>query len=577
VDFPTLPQVRLRSDLLTELYPDPVGNNKLTVLIEDASALVSSGTGRIIGAAGTGPFGCPLEEVPVNQAPVVYRAVTRKAEQMALNNTSAARKAELKRLQGGLASFSAGPYCVPMDTEALTDKGWRSYSDLCVGDMVLGYDAEAGVSRWTPILDIMEPVEADLVSMGNKNWSVRCTPNHRWVTRDRWMEDGRYVEGDWSLNETTSLEGRRAWDVLVAAPADTVSQLPISAAEAALIGWLWTNGCVQRDAAPKAVRVKHSPMVDGFTQCAYCSTPVTYGGRGMPKRFCDGCYPLRRAETNRSAIRGRFSQKSQTAALAGVLSESGATYKSTGVDESGHTRFRLESHWLLGLWERARLDHLSPSEFVLQLGPEQREAFLEAGLWAEGNSRWDQGPTRGQGQGPFYRRNFTQNPGPILDAFVLAAYLSGYEARTPRNPGKCSGFRIAMNYNSGQSLRIKPDGREKVWCITTGLGSWTMRQGRHITLTGNSESYFQGGASRSAKETGQIDPDPVIDMYLKDLMTDCVRVGWMRWLNPNAPYPPGYAIENSNWFPEDSQWPSGGGLGGGGFGGLGSGWSSDGW
>lgn len=99
---PTLAELRVRSAILRAAYPSPAGDAALTVLRDDADALVSAITGRDVGM-GAG------EEVPAALVPIARRAVTHEAEQ--LDSETAERRAEMiTAAAGGLASISAGPW-----------------------------------------------------------------------------------------------------------------------------------------------------------------------------------------------------------------------------------------------------------------------------------------------------------------------------------------------------------------------------------------------------------------------------------------------------------------------------------
>lgn len=103
--------IRGRSPLLAERFPDGSGDEGLAALVLEASSVVSMLTGRMIGVTGEGPWGCPLEEVPLPLQPLAVRAVRLRAERMDLLEMNPALLiARAEQVLGGLASFSAGPY-----------------------------------------------------------------------------------------------------------------------------------------------------------------------------------------------------------------------------------------------------------------------------------------------------------------------------------------------------------------------------------------------------------------------------------------------------------------------------------
>lgn len=111
MDVPGIDVLRARSAVLSGSFPAGAGDDGLTALATEASAIVSMLTGRAIGVTGEGPFGCQLEEVPPALQPLAVRAIRMRAEQMDLLETNAVLlRARAEQRVSGLASFSAGAY-----------------------------------------------------------------------------------------------------------------------------------------------------------------------------------------------------------------------------------------------------------------------------------------------------------------------------------------------------------------------------------------------------------------------------------------------------------------------------------
>ncbi len=131
---------------------------------------------------------------------------------------------------------------------------------------------------------------------------------------------------------------------------------------------------------------------------------------------------------------------------------------------------------------------------VMAMTSGERRAFIEGMLVGEGTIC----NTRG------YRTIvFSQRPGPVNDGFRLACFLEGIatsDKPTPSGSYKPTGepFRRVTLLNKRMrnvaSLRTEHLGEQDVWCPTTGLGTWVMRQGDLITITGNS---YEGGEKPS--------------------------------------------------------------------------------
>lgn len=127
-------------------------------------------------------------------------------------------------------------------------------------------------------------------------------------------------------------------------------------------------------------------------------------------------------------------------------------------------------------------------EMVLKMTSGERRAFILGMLYGEGNKRIHPGTEDS------FTTEFAQNPGPVYDAMKLACALEGIgtSSRSVVNAGrKCQRFTLLQNPSRGmQNFKKKLVSTEDVWCPTTGLGTWVMRQGDTITITGNCDIYY---------------------------------------------------------------------------------------
>jgi len=91
-------------------------------------------------------------------------------------------------------------YCVPVDnTTVLTKKGWKTYEELEVGELVLTYNQEKNIKEWKPILHIVEAYEDDVWEMShNHSYKVQATKDHRWFVNKRTMSK---TGKSWSLTK----------------------------------------------------------------------------------------------------------------------------------------------------------------------------------------------------------------------------------------------------------------------------------------------------------------------------------------------------------------------------------------
>jgi hypothetical protein len=125
-------------------------------------------------------------------------------------------------------------YCVPLDAQILTRSGWRFHDEVTAYEDVLAYDLSSGSCRWTPLLAkhvYHEP--SQVVRLTGKSFDIVCTPGHRWVCNRRYK--------GLQLRTTAHLDDHDA--ILLAAPAEG-GQHPLTPREAAIVGWLATDGWV---------------------------------------------------------------------------------------------------------------------------------------------------------------------------------------------------------------------------------------------------------------------------------------------------------------------------------------------
>ena len=126
--------------------------------------------------------------------------------------------------------------------------------------------------------------------------------------------------------------------------------------------------------------------------------------------------------------------------------------------------------------------------YVLAMTSGERRAYIEGLLQGEGTIA-----------GESRTIVFGQRPGPVNDAFRLACLMEGIATTDrPTPPGSFKpeqepARRVTLlkkRMRNESSLETEDLGVQKVWCPTTVLGTWVMRQGDLMTITGNS---YQGG------------------------------------------------------------------------------------
>ncbi len=86
--------------------------------------------------------------------------------------------------------------CVPTSTKILTKRGWMRYDGVEDGDETLGY--KDGHLEWTKINGVAKYDDAPLVRFGDDRWWSYCTPQHKWLMKDKTGDVQRRPLTEWS-------------------------------------------------------------------------------------------------------------------------------------------------------------------------------------------------------------------------------------------------------------------------------------------------------------------------------------------------------------------------------------------
>lgn len=371
---------------------------------------------------------------------------------------------ELGRRESGWDRFarnpSSGAYgipqCMNLDTMILTRAGWKRHDEVEIGDETIGYNPETGKSEWTAVLDVLHPGVAEVRRYGTKRWTVESTPNHRWLVEmlDSYKESR--VVGEQMVQ---ARDLRRRQRMVLTREADTASGLDITTQEAGLLGWIAGEGWK----VPERVKPRKTPDRGRKNQ----HRPATFHISQSKPEHIDA---ISEAVGEGGRITRRRPYKSRKNGVEGVSVE-----------------WRLSAPYARDLCERAGgIDHPRDDavSLVLAMSTEQREAWLAAVIKAEGHISKPKRP------GSSSTTQISQRPGEFADAIVLAVYMAGYRPSMYLNE-KTNVLAITLtSYGMGigrKGVHVdEPAGEKEVWCVTTGLGTWTAQQDGNVFLTGNS-------------------------------------------------------------------------------------------
>lgn len=327
--------------------------------------------------------------------------------------------------------------CVPMDTETLTPRGWVTYDDLSLGDMVLAYNQETGFMEWSPVLEKVFYPNAPVTRLSNGKWASESTPNHRWfgMRSIRGHRGPRSYEPHVFQTQDIRTEAR----IRLSAPATVPSTLDMTTDECELLGWVVGDGNYSRS------------DLTGRTSQSFGAKRHTL------------------IQIIQSKDRG-VSRLRELAAAFGLREYS---------KPPGGFLFRFPPEYARDFARRSSLFDGDLEKTVLSMGTDQRDAFLRGFVGAEG---WTD--RRGV-------KLFSQNQGDVLNAGILAAFMSGFYPTvgetTPNHLTRTPNFhvRLCRPWVTGQRLVREDLPEQPVWCVRTPLESWVIRQHGRIMITGN--------------------------------------------------------------------------------------------
>lgn len=322
--------------------------------------------------------------------------------------------------------------CVPLDSEILTRHGFKRYNELTIGEDVLAYNAASDRNEWVPLENMTLYSETPVFRFATERggFSMRCTRDHSWAVDTQGSQGRKLIEANAVKTHHRVKIAARAVD----------GGADLSPVDAAVLGWVMCDGTIQR---------RGSYMRLGIYQ-------------SKPARVAEIRELLTRAAVEFNETRGNATMR---------------TFP------GGNTSECLPQHsfWLTqeasrGLMARAGIE--GPADLprlAAHLSGKSRRAMLNAMMAADGSGS---------------RFGKKRKPG-VMDAWQILCTLEGIALG---KLGMSSAGEVpqqqmlSYDYVAGSNLSLVPDGDEAVWCPTTKHGTWVMRQGGRISITGNTKA-----------------------------------------------------------------------------------------
>lgn len=316
-------------------------------------------------------------------------------------------------------------YCVPADTEILTNSGWKKYYELGKdeNELALTYNLEGDFTEWQSIDALfVYDYEDTLVHVKNKYSDFRFTWNHKFPVEIRKTKvKGKWYGGDRRIVEYKDFNSIH--DLICAAKMKDQESI-LSPRDAAILGWIVTDGY--------------------------------YRWRGNHLE-------LMIYQSNRKYAK-------EIRKLLGEYLSSESEHPQTGV-----ICFRINGVY------REKIKNIFKGKedlpkIVTQLSISALEAIYDAMIKAEGSINL----VKKQIQ-------FSQKEGFVLDAFQIICQLLGKPTNFHFNNDCYKGYIFYHTRMQARNLLTKQEYyKGVVWCPKTKNETWIMRQGKKIIISGNS-------------------------------------------------------------------------------------------
>lgn len=353
--------------------------------------------------------------------------------------------------------------CVDYETEILTVNGWKHERDVSVGDSVVGYDVNSKKVLVTYVTH--KHVYSDengihVYEFNSPTFNAVSTEDHRWVVCES-DEEPRF--------KTSQNIWKNKWPDYPILRVDD-NDLPgnsLSDDYLKLLGWI---------------------MTDGYFSKQYYGIEI---------------YQSTRREKNALIYHNMIE----------TLNNLGFSFNDKSDDGIYHTIYINKNDILYDLW-KSNPDRTLSFDFVSTLSQHQAEVLMWAMIEGDG--------TLGD-NGKSSNITFTCNSVERKDVFQYLAFIAGYATNAYRisdedanrwTNGKLypslsnkTTVVVKNDYWTISVLRVKrahiyPHHKSerfvnKVWCVTTGTGTWVMRRNGKVSITGN--SVVQGSAADLTK------------------------------------------------------------------------------
>jgi len=359
-----------------------------------------------------------------------------------LSKTVHFKKLDCKEMRFVKSAMGCDWGCLPLDTEILTKNGWKTHEQLVVGEPVAAYDwANTRTIVWSPLLKKVYKEDQPLVTMRNKSFSFECTPDHAWIVKR--SQRGRMIKDTYARQNLDTIS-RFKTSLVGAAPCYEEGEIDCSNGEAAVLGWVITDGHLQDGAA-------------------------------------------------------YIYQKKYTASVERDLKDSGLKWTEHKARPNETRVWRIAAESWSKFCERIGFTAKEDlSRIVTRLSPEAQNQMARAMLEAEGTKNSTKRILLFQ-----QKRGPVMDAFQIL--MTLRGYRLGVERKHESQFGESNRLPILRNRNLIVPSITAVDGLHRVWCPSVKEGAVLARQRGQIIITGNTTVAHQSAlVTASKREDGVV-------------------------------------------------------------------------
>ena len=315
--------------------------------------------------------------------------------------------------------------CLDDQSRVLTRGGWASSVDI--GEEILTYDTATAGYAWRPVRGVFRGREARMVRLRSRNnFEALVTADHRWWVRNKKTGESYF---------TTTDQLKTSEQILVAGGAvDDADEAPYSDAEIALVGWVITDGWVQKS----NITIAQSASANG-AKCAAIATLLD----GLPHSTRDVPYRKGEGTMRHFALKGDLRRR-----IMDVV----------GVEKN------------------------LPQPFVTALSRRQREILLAAIIDGDGCRNYDSG-----------RWSVTSGNEQHHEAILALATLLGWRVSISATQHGWSMIYAKSREGRYDYRRVSVDALEidevdydgEIWCPSTDAGTVVVERCGAVFVTGN--------------------------------------------------------------------------------------------